>query len=119
MVPVLPAGVVDPAADLGVQAVGLAAVAGLLRPVAVAGPDWPVVVAAAGVAADLLSLLLAWLLLPVLVLPRLAVWLLWPLLWLWRLQLSWLLLLLVRLLLRAAGVLSLCLIVIGFGPCSS
>ncbi len=85
MVPVhlvgLPAEVSEPAADLGVRAVGLAAAAGPLRS-GVAGPDWPVVAAAAGVVADSLSLLLAWPLLPVWVPLLLAVWLPWLLLWL-------------------------------------
>jgi len=111
------AEVAGPVADLGVQAAGPAVAAGPLRLVVVAGPDWSAAVVAAGVAADSLSLPLAWLLLLVLVLLRLGVWLLWLLLWLRRQWLS-LLLLLVRLLLRSADVLSLCLIVIGFGPCS-
>jgi len=64
-----PAEVAGPAAGLGAQAVGLAAAAaGPLRLAVAAEPDWPVVAAAAGVAADLLSLLLAWPLLPALVL---------------------------------------------------
>jgi len=54
----------------------------------------------------------------VLVLRRRFVWLPWLLAWLLRQRLSWLLLLLVRLLLLAAGVLSLCLSAIGFGPCT-
>jgi len=110
--------VVDPVADLEVQAAGPAVAAVLLLPVVAAGPGWPEVVAVAGVAADLLSLLLAWPLLLVLVLQRLDVWLLWLLLWLQRQRLSWLLLL-VQLMLRAVGILSLCLFAIGFGPCSS
>jgi len=110
---------VDPAVDLAAQAAGLAAAAVLLPLVAVAGPDWPEAAAVAGVAAGWLSLLLAWPLLLVLVLRQLVVWLLWPPLWLQRQWLSWLLLLLVQLLLRSAGILSLCLTVIGFGPCSS
>ncbi len=110
---------VDPAADLAAWAAGLAAAAGPLPPVAVAESDCPEAAAVVGVAADLLSLLLAWPLLLLLVLRRLGVWLLWPLLWLRRQRLSWLLLLLVLLLLRSAGILSLCLTVIGFRPCSS
>ena len=113
------AGVADPAVVLGALAVGLAAAAaGPLHPVVAVGPGWPEVVAAAGVAAGLLSLLPAWPLLRVLALPRLVAWLLWLPLWLWRRWLSWLLLLLVRLLLLAVGVLSLCLSAIGFGPCT-
>ncbi len=81
---VLLASVAGPAAGLGVWAVGLAAAAGTLCPVAVAELGWPVVVAAAGVAANLQFLLLAWLLLPALVLPRLVVWLPWLLHWLQR-----------------------------------
>ncbi len=113
------AGVADPAVVLGVRAAGpAAAAAGPLRPVVAVDPGWPEVVAAAGVAAGSLSLLPAWPLLRVLVLWRLVALLLWPLLWLQHRWLSLLLLLLVRLLLRAADDLSLCLIVIGFGPCS-
>jgi len=67
----------------------------------------------------LLSLLLAWPLLPVLVPLQLAIWLLWLLLWLRHQWLSWLLLLPVQLMLCAVGNLSLCLSAIGFGPCSS
>ncbi len=67
---VLPVGVAGPAAaSLGVLAAGLAVAAGPLRPVVAAGLGWPVVVVAAGVAADLLSLLPAWPLLRVLALP--------------------------------------------------
>jgi len=109
--------VAGPAADLGVLAARPAVAAGLPHSTVVVGLDWPEVVAAVGVAADLLSLLLAWLPLPVLVPLQLAVWLLWPLLWLQCWQLCWLLLLLlVWLMLHAAGVLSLCLIAIRFGP---
>jgi len=54
----------------------------------------------------------------VLVLRRLSIWLLWPLVWLCRQRLSWLLLLLVRLMLLAADILSLGLSAIGFGPCT-
>ncbi len=61
-----------PAVGLGVRAVGPAAAAGLLLPAVVAEPDWPEAVAAAGVAVDLLSPLLAWLLLLVLVLWKLV-----------------------------------------------
>ncbi len=112
--------VADPVADLGVWAAGPAVAAGPLLPAVATGPGWPEAAAVAGVAADLLSLPLAWLLLLVLVLWQLAVWLLWLLLWLQHQWLSWLLLLLlVRLLLHAAGILSLCLTVIGFRPCSS
>ncbi len=47
------AEVAGPAAGLGAQAVGLAAAAaGPLRLAVAAEPDWPVVAAAAGVAAD-------------------------------------------------------------------
>jgi len=102
-----------------VWAAGPVVAAGLPPLVGAVGPDWPVAAAVAGVAVDSLSPLLAWLLLLVLALQQLAVWLLWPLIWLQHQRLSWLLLLLVRLMLRAAGVLSLCLTVIGFGPCSS
>jgi len=57
---VLPAEAAGPAVDLEVLAVGPAVAAGLLLwPVVAAGPGWPVVVVASGVAADLLSLLLA------------------------------------------------------------
>ncbi len=63
------AGVADPAVDLGAWVVGLAAAVGLLRLAVVAVPGWPEAVAAAGVAADSLSLLPAWPLLHVLVLP--------------------------------------------------
>ncbi len=109
------------AVDLEVQAaVAAALVVALLHPVAVAELDWLVVeVAAAGVAADLLSLLLAWPPLPVPVWLQLAVWLLWLPLWLWCRWLCWLLLLLVLLLLHAAGILFLCLSANGFGPYSS
>ena len=48
----------------------------------------------------------------------LSVLLPWLLAWLRRQWLSWLLLLLVRPMLLAADVLSLCLSVIGFGPCT-
>jgi len=98
------------------QVAALAAVAGLLLPEVIAGPDWLVAEVAAGVAVDLLSLLLAWPPLLVLVLLQLAVWLLWLLLWLQCQWLSWLLLLLVQLMLHAAGNLSLCLIVIRYRP---
>jgi len=114
------AEVAGPVADLGARAAGPAVAAGPLLPVVAAEPDWPVAVAAAGVAADLLSQPLAWPLLLVLALWQLAALLLWLLLWLRRQWLSWLLLLLlVQLLLHSAGVLSLCLTVIRFGPCSS
>ena len=79
---VVPAESAGPVVGLEVQAVGLAVAADLLHPVVVAEPGWLAVEVAAGVAADLLSPLLAWLLLPVLVLPRLVVWLPWLLLWL-------------------------------------
>ena len=63
------AGVADPAVVLVALVVGLAAAAaGRLCPVVAVGPGWPEVVVAAGVAAGLLPLLLAWLLLLVLVL---------------------------------------------------
>ncbi len=61
--------VARPAAGLVVLPAGPVVAADLLCPVVVAEPGWLVVVAAAGVAAGLLSLLLAWPLLPVLVLP--------------------------------------------------
>jgi len=111
--------IAGPVVDLGVPAAGPVVAAGLLCPVVVAGPVWPEVAVAAVVAADLHSLLLAWPLLLVLVLLQLVVWLLLPLLWLQCPQLSWLLLLLVQLILQFDGDLPLCLIVIGFGPCSS
>jgi len=57
---VLLAEVAGPVADL------MARAAGPLRPEVVAGPGWPVVVAAVGVAAGSLSLLPAWPLLHVL-----------------------------------------------------
>ncbi len=113
------AAAADPAVDLGAWAAELAAAAGPLPPVVVAGPGWPEVAAVAGVTADSLSLPLALPLLLVLVLWRLDVWLLWLLLWLRCQWLSWVLLLLVWLLLGSAGILSLCLTAIGFGPCSS
>ncbi len=62
------AEVADPVADLGVQAAEPAVAVGPLLPVVAAGPGWPEAAAVAGVAADLLSLLLAWPLLLVLVL---------------------------------------------------
>jgi len=66
------AAAAGPAADLGAQAAGPAVAAGLLLPVVVTGPGWPEADAAAVVAADLLSLPLAWLLLLALVLQRLV-----------------------------------------------
>jgi len=74
--------------------------------------------AVSGFVAGLLSLPLAWPLLLVLVLRQLVAWLLWLPLWLQCQWLSWLLLMIVWLLLHAAGVLSLCLTAIGFGPYS-
>ncbi len=103
--------------DVGWEVLVAELAAGPLCPVVVVELDWLVVVAVAGVAADLLSLLLAWPLLLAPVLLQLVVWLLWLLLWL---QCQWLSLLLlhVQLMLHAADILSLCLIAIGSGPCS-
>jgi len=68
--------------DLGVPAAGPAVAAGLVHPVVVGEPGLPKAVVAAVVAVGLHSLLLAWPLLLVLVLPQLVIWLLLPLLWL-------------------------------------
>ena len=81
---VVPAEEAVPVADQEVLAATLAAVAGLLLPEAVAWPGWLAAEVAARVAADSLSLLLAWLLLPVLVLLRLVALWPWLLPWLWR-----------------------------------
>ncbi len=68
--------VVDPVVDLGELVVGPAVAAGLQLPVVAVGPDCCEVVVAAGVAVDLLSPLLALLLLLVLALWQQSVWLL-------------------------------------------